>query len=355
MVLFFRGMRLSDLNRIFSLDYSGRPLLLAEIGVNHDGSVDKAKDLILACKDAGADAVKVQLFDAEAEISRYADATAYQKEEGASSQLELAKSLELSPTHIVDLFAFASGHDIPILCTPFDFPSLHFLVHELSVDTVKIASSEITNMPFLKQIRDHELKVILSTGASTLREVKEASKFFERSQALIMHCTSEYPAPIHSLNLSAIQTLSSELGFPVGYSDHSEGIEAALVACVFGARIVEKHVTFDKEGAGPDHKASADIEEIKRLAKFLNQFRSLVGDGVKQPADCEKKNIPLIRKSLVASRDLKVGHILELSDIGIKRPCNGLEPRFLDSLVGRICPRDFSVDQPFKDSDFEGL
>jgi len=351
--LSFRGMKLSELNQIFSPNYSGKPLLLAEIGVNHDGSVDKAKNLILACKDAGADAVKVQLFDAEAEISRYADATEYQKEEGASSQLELAKSLELSPREISELFEFADEQNVPILCTPFDFASLDYLVHELAVSTVKIASSEITNFPFLKQVRDYGLKAIISTGASTLSEVKEASQFFEKSQSLIMHCTSEYPAPLNSLNLSAIQTLNDELGFPVGYSDHSEGIEAALVACVLGARIVEKHVTFDKKGAGPDHKASIEIDELARLARFLDQFKDFVGDGVKQPAECEKKNIPLIRKSLVASRNLKAGTILHDSDIGIKRPCNGLEPRFFDSLIGRRCARDFVTDEPFNIVDLE--
>lgn len=355
MVFFFRGTRLSDVNHIFSPTYSGKPLLLAEIGVNHDGCVEKAKKLILACKDAGADAVKVQLFDSEAEISKYADATDYQKEEGASSQLELAKSLELKPADISDLFAFADKQNIPILCTPFDFPSLEYLVNELSVSTVKVASSEITNFPFLKQIRDYGLKAILSTGASTLSEVKEAAKFFKRSQALVMHCTSEYPAPLNSLNLSAIQTLARELDFPVGYSDHSEGIEAAVVACVFGARIIEKHVTFDKHGTGPDHKASAEIDELARLARFLNDFKYFIGDGVKQPADCEKKNIPLIRKSLVASRNLKAGDVLVAADIGIKRPCNGLNPGYFDSLVGKKCLRDFVIDEPFTTSDFEDL
>jgi len=326
-------------------------IVIAEIGVNHNGDMALAKKLIDEAKSCGADIVKFQAFVAEEEISKYADKADYQKETTGKSggQLEMAKALELSHEQLTEVRDYCRLVNVPFLCTAFDYTSLDFLVRQLGVQTIKIASSEVTNHPFLKAIAATGVGMILSTGASELEEVRAAIKAIRSegsNELVLLHCVSNYPAEMDQLNLRCINTLQKEFDIPVGYSDHSMGIEAPIIASALGAAVVEKHFTLDRNMAGPDHRASVEPNELRALVLGMKAAHGTLGDGRKRVVPCEEKNRLLIRKSLVATTDLPAGHQLRACDLASKRPLGGIEPFDQDLVIGRYLQVAVSEDRP---------
>jgi N,N'-diacetyllegionaminate synthase len=342
------------------MDFGGRihtfadgapPLVIGEVGVNHNGDPELARRLVDVAVQAGVDIVKFQVFKSENEISRFAQLAPYQQVTTSApvNQLELCKALELSHSATSELKRYCSERKVGFLCSVFDSDSLRFLVDELRVTNVKVASGEITNRPFLEEIGRCKLGVILSTGGSTLAEVAEAVNVLTSSgcpELVLLHCVSSYPAPANELNLSAMQTLRREFRLPVGFSDHTPGIEAAIVATSLGAAAVEKHFTLDRNMSGPDHRASIEADELKRLVTAVRLAHAGLGDGIKGPAPSELENLPLIRRSLVASRPLRKGQRLTRDMIAIKRPAAGIPPGDLDKVLGKRLVCDLENDQP---------
>jgi N,N'-diacetyllegionaminate synthase len=325
--------------------------VIAEIGVNHNGSLTVAKKMVDAAIAAGADIIKFQAFIAEKEISRYAAKTPYQKETttDAGNQLEMCKALEMKPEDLRQMYAYCAERHAPFLCAAFDFDSVDFLVDDLKVGTIKIPSSEVTNLPFLEYIGSKRKGVILSTGASTLAEVGLAIEALQTAgcpELILFHCVSSYPAPFEQVNLRAMQTLKSAYRLPVGFSDHTIGSQAGIVAAALGACAIEKHFTLDKTMEGPDHRASIEPHELAELVNGVRIARTVLGDGIKRPLACELENLPLIRKSLVASRMLPSGTRLTADMIEIKRPEGGIVPGDLRKIIGMTLTEELQVDQP---------
>jgi N,N'-diacetyllegionaminate synthase len=326
-------------------------VVIGEVGVNHNGDPELARQLIDVAIEAGVDIVKFQLFKTEKEISRFAALAPYQAEgaHNATNQLELCKALELPEAALRKLRDYCAEREIGFLCSVFDFDSTDFLIDDLKVRALKVASGEVTNLPFLEYIGSRKVGVILSTGACTLDEVGRAIETLRRvgcPELVLLHCVTSYPAPPEQLNLRAIQTLKNEFGCPTGFSDHSLGIEAALVATAVGAVAIEKHFTLDRTMEGPDHQASVELDELKRLVAGIKFVKEALGDGVKRPVACELPNLPLIRRSLVARMPLRKGEQLTRAMIEIKRPAGGIEPGDLDKVVGRHLTRDLDEDEP---------
>jgi N,N'-diacetyllegionaminate synthase len=327
------------------------PVVIGEIGVNHNGDLQIARDLIDVAAKAGVQVVKLQVFKTEKEISRFAELAPYQKEAGshATSQFDLCKALELPYDAVRDLKGYCDRRGLGFLCSVFDFDSVDFLVDELKVSSLKIASGEVTNLPFLQYVASKGVGLLLSTGASTLAEVRDAIHMINsvgHPELVLFHCVSSYPAPNTQLNLRAIQTLRDAFSVPVGFSDHSEGIEAAMVAVALGASVIEKHFTLDRDMDGPDHKASIEPDELHRLVEAVATAKMMLGDGKKKPMPCEEENLPLIRRSLVANASLNAGTRLTREMIDIKRPASGIAPRELQSVIGRELLRDLGEDEP---------
>jgi N-acetylneuraminate synthase len=326
-------------------------VVIGEIGVNHNGDPQLARRLVDVAAAAGVDIVKFQVFKAEKEISRFAALAPYQREtsHGAANQLELCKALELSPSDLRDLKQRCAAADLGFLCSVFDFDSVDFLVDDLKVEAIKIGSGEITNLPFLEYVGSRKCGVILSTGASTLAEVGEAVAALRRGgtgELVLLHCVSSYPAPNNELNLRAMQTLKMEFRVPTGFSDHSVGFAAAAAATSLGAVVIEKHFTIDRNLPGPDHRASADPEDLRRLVETIRAIDSALGDGVKRPMPCELANQASIRRSLVARGTLKAGDRLTESMVDIKRPAGGIEPKYFAKVIGRVLRRNLEDDEP---------
>jgi N,N'-diacetyllegionaminate synthase len=327
------------------------PVVIGEIGVNHNGDPALARRLVDAAVEADVDIVKFQVFKSENEISRFAALTPYQQATSSAmaNQLDLCRALELSYSAMHDLKRHCSERKIGFLCSVFDSESLAFLIEELKVAAVKVASGEVTNWPFLEEIGRRKLSVILSTGGSTLAEVAGAVKVLRASgcpELVLLHCVSSYPAPATELNLSAMQTLKKEFRIPVGFSDHSPGIEAAIVATALGAAAIEKHFTVDRDMPGPDHRASIEPDELKRFVSGIRLAHATLGDGVKRPSPSEIENLPLIRRSLVARRSLRKGERLTREMVAIKRPAAGIAPEDIDKAVGKQLIRDLDDDEP---------
>jgi N,N'-diacetyllegionaminate synthase len=332
------------------------PLIIGEVGVNHNGDPALARRLIDVAVEAGVDVVKFQAFRTEKEISRFAAKAAYQNETApaAANQYELCKPLELSESVLRELKDYSTARDMPFLCSAFDFDSLDFLVDGLKLRAVKIASSEVSNYPFLEYIGRKGIAAILSTGASTLVEVGqaiEALRIGGCSEIVLLHCVSSYPAPPAEINLRAMQTLSNAFQLPVGFSDHTEGIDTALAAAALGAVAIEKHFTLDRAMEGPDHRASIEAPELRRLVAGVRTVHLALGDGVKQVAPCELQNRPLIRKSLVANMTLRRGVRLTRDMIEIKRPEGGIAPGDLHKVLGLELRRDWTEGRPTKSAD----
>lgn len=309
-----------------------------------------AKKLIIAAADAKADYVKFQTFNSNLVVTGSADKADYQIKnmEVKESQLEMISKLELSHQDHYELKACANHYGIKLFSTAFDLPSIDFL-RELDFDLFKIPSGEITNLPYLRHAAGFGKPIILSTGMSSLGEIEDALKVLEgsgmdRKQITLLHCTSEYPAPLIDINLKSIKTLEQAFGLNVGYSDHTEGIEVSIAAVALGATIIEKHFTLDKNLPGPDHKASVEPEELKSLVNSIRNVSMALGDGRKRVTTSEFRNIKVARKSLVAATSIKKGESFTTGNISVKRPGVGISPMRYEEIMGRLAPRDFDKD-----------
>lgn len=331
--------------------------IIAEAGVNHNGSLEIALELVRQAKAAGADAVKFQTFRAGNLVTKTAGKAAYQQRTtpGSQSHYEMLRQLELSETDHEALFSKCRESDIDFLSSPFDEGSAD-LLDGLGASSFKIGSGEITNLPFLRHVAGKGKPIILSTGMSTLSEVDEAVSAItgEGNHTLtLLHCVTEYPAPVAEVNLNAMLTLKQAFGFPVGYSDHTPGNEIAVAAVALGAGIIEKHLTLDRSDAGPDHAASLDPREFTDLVTAIRNVESALGDGRKRPASCELGNTRVARKSLVAAVDLEKGHRLTSDDIRVKRPGDGIPPKHRDLLVGFRLRRVLSAESVIRWDDLK--
>ncbi|WP_342550749.1 N-acetylneuraminate synthase [Lysinibacillus sp. FSL M8-0216] len=349
--------------------------IIAEAGVNHNGSFEMAKRLIRVAKESGADAVKFQTFRAKNLVTKEARQADYQVENlgEASSQYEMLKKLELTFDEFTSLKNYCDEIGIEFLSTPFDNDSVDFLIDQLQMQTVKIPSGELTNSPFIHYIATKQKKMIISTGMATISEIHEAlsfvayglarpcsdvsidsvHSFYKTNEAkeilqrfvTVLHCTTEYPAPFETINLKAMRQLSEELGLPIGFSDHSQGITIPIAAISMGATVIEKHFTLERELPGPDHIASLEPGELTAMVEGIRQVERALGNGLKQPTINEMKNRVAARKSIVASIDIKQGEMLNMSNIAIKRPGNGISPAKYWSLLGEKATKFYQKDE----------
>jgi len=336
---------------------TSKVFIIAEAGVNHNGRLDLAHQLIDAAKDAGADAVKFQTFKAENVVSKLADKAEYQKKTTGSdkSQLEMIKKLELSFGDFVKLKRYCNKKEIIFLSTPFDHQSIDFL-YDL-IDIYKIPSGGIINYPYLKHIAAKNKPIIMSTGMANLGEVEEAINIIRsinsKAKISLLHCTNNYPTPYKEVNLKAMQTLAAAFKLPVGYSDHTLGIEVPVAAVAMGAKIIEKHFTLDKNLPGPDHRASLEPDELKEMVKAIRNIEMALGDGIKKPNKSEIEIMKVVRRSIIATRDIRVGEIIKETDITIKRPGTGILPKFKEIVIGMKLVSDIRQDEPFKWENFK--
>ena len=325
-----------------------RVKIIAEAGVNHNGDIHTAKKMVDVAKECGADIVKFQTFHAEKLASRHAVMAEYQKENLGveESQEEMLKKLMLREEDYAALAGYCKKVGIRFLSTPFETDSIHFL-NELQ-DLWKIPSGEITNYPYLSEIAGTKKDVILSTGMSTLEEVDRALEVLRAGGAgkiTLLHCTTSYPAPLSDVNLRAMLTMKEHCGCEVGYSDHTDGIEAAIAAVAMGAVIIEKHFTLDRKMEGPDHKASLEPDELAAMVKALRRVEQALGDGVKRPAGSESENISVVRKSIIAAKNIREGEAFTAENLTTKRPGTGISPMRWNDVIGLRAKRDFEKDE----------
>lgn len=324
--------------------------VIAEAGINHNGSVANAKKMIAVASEAGADAVKFQTFKSEEVISRYAPKAEYQKAttDAEESQLDMAKRLELSKGEFEELARYCKEKDIIFLSTPFDFDSIDFL-NELGLDTFKIPSGEITNLPYLRKIGNLAKKVILSTGMANLGEIEDALDIIvkagcSKDNITVLHCNTEYPTPMEDVNLLAMNTIKKAFNVAVGYSDHTLGIEIPIAAAALGAKIIEKHFTLDKNMEGPDHRASLDPLELKLMVRTIRNIEKAMGDGVKKASPSELRNKSIARRSIVARKYIRKGEVFSEENLAAKRPGTGISPMSWDEILGKTALRDYEED-----------
>ena len=324
--------------------------IIAEAGVNHNGSVDLAKQLIDVASDSGANAVKFQTFKAENLVVKNTQKAEYQKQttNASESQFNMIKRLELDVETHKELIAYCQEKNIIFLSTPFDHDSIN-LLNDLNLQIFKIPSGEITNLPYLRHIGTLNKEVILSTGMSNLQEVEDAltiliSAGTQKSNITVLHANTMYPTPMRDVNLNAMLTIQKELGVAVGYSDHTLGVEVDIAAVAMGASIIEKHFTLDKTMNGPDHKASLEPEELKSMVASIRNIEKAMGNCEKKPSPCESINIEVVRKSIVASQDIEKGEVLTERNIAVKRPGDGISPMKWDSVIGSIAVKSYNSD-----------
>lgn len=325
-------------------------LIIAEAGVNHNGSVTMAKELIDIASKAGADIIKFQTFEASQLVTKSAQKARYQilNTESNESQLKMLKELEISFEDQIELKKYADNKNIEFLSTAFDLGSVNFL-KKLNLRRYKIPSGEITNLPYLRLIGSLGKPVILSTGMSNLIEIHQAldqlySRGLDKNNITIMHCTTEYPAPFKDINLRALETLKNEFNTEIGYSDHSTGIEVSLAAVALGAKIIEKHLTIDNNLEGPDHKASIEPYQFEELVKGIRNITLALGSKEKKISSSELENLKIARKSIVAKVQIKKGQIFTEENLCTKRPGTGISPMNWDKLIGQEAKKDFSID-----------
>lgn len=326
-----------------------RVYVIAEAGVNHNGSINIAKRLIETAKEAGADVVKFQTFRADHLASKYAQKAEYQLHttDEKETQKEMLKKLELTYDMHVELIQHCKDVGIDFLSTPFDMDSIE-LLERVGMNQYKIPSGEITNLPYLRKIGSLKKPVILSSGMSTMEEVREAVKILKENGATdvsVLHCNTQYPTPMTDVNLKVINSMKKELGICVGYSDHTQGIEVPIAAVAMGAEIIEKHFTLDRTMEGPDHRASLEPDELKAMIKAIRNIEKALGDAEKKPTASEKNNIIVVRKSIVARKRIETGEIFSDDNITTKRPGNGLSPMLWDSVVGTVSKRKYEEDE----------
>ncbi len=323
-------------------------LIIAEAGVNHNGSLETAKKLIDVAKESGADIVKFQTAKLEALVSRYAPMAEYQKENMGreESQYNMLKKLLFSFDNFIELARYCGERKIQFLSTPFDIESIWFLND--MVPFWKIPSGEITNLPYLIEIAKTGKRVILSTGMCDTNDIEAAMKVLYKYGAkdvTLLHCNTQYPTPYKDVNLKAMKTLAELFQVPVGYSDHTEGIEVPIAAAAMGATVIEKHFTLDKTMEGPDHKASLNPEELMAMIKSIRNIECALGDGRKKVSQSEISNIQVARKSIVAARQIKCGEIFTENNLTTKRPGNGISPMKWFEILGKEAKRDFKEDE----------
>jgi N,N'-diacetyllegionaminate synthase len=326
-------------------------LVIAEAGVNHNGELALARRLVDAAADAGADLVKFQTFRAGALVSVGARKAAYQLTTTAAeeSQHDMIKRLELSPAMHKSLIAYCGQREIGFFSAPFDIQSVDLLA-ELGLDRFKIPSGELTNLPYLRHVGSYRKPVIMSTGMASLDEVREALEVLIRAgtplEAItVLHCNTEYPTPMHDVNLRAMATMRTDLGVAVGYSDHTAGIEVSIAAVALGATVIEKHLTLDRKLPGPDHAASLEPAEFAAMVAAIRNVESALGSSIKRPSESEAKNAPVARKSIVAMRPIRAGEKFTPENITAKRPGTGISAMRWDEVIGQPAVRDFVTDE----------
>lgn len=324
-------------------------IIIAEAGVNHNGSIKLAKKMIDKAKEAGADYVKFQTFVPEKLVSQFAEKAEYQKRETGSSesQLEMLKKLALTQEDFVELKAYCEKRQIGFLSTPFDMESIGFL-EGLDMDFWKIPSGEITNLPYLEAIGKTGRKVVMSTGMCEMKEIQEAIQVLEASGAgdiTILHCNTEYPTPVEDVNLLAMKQMADIFHKSIGYSDHTIGIEIPVAAAALGAVVIEKHFTLDCNMEGPDHKASLEPEALKKMVEQIRLVEQALGDGIKVPSESEKKNISVVRKSIVAAVPIQKGERYTEQNLTVKRPGTGISPMKWHEMIGKTAPRPYEKDE----------
>ena len=328
-----------------------RTLIIAEAGVNHNGDIAKAKALIDKGAEAGVDYVKFQTFKAEKLVTKQAQRASYQDKntQNNDSQYEMLKKLELSQALHQELMDYCNQKGVKFLSTGFDSESLVFLA-QLGITIAKVPSGEITNLPYLRQVASLFPEVILSTGMATIDEIKDAVKVLidngvSKDKITILHCNTEYPTPMEDVNLKAMLHIQRELGLPIGYSDHTLGIEVPIAAVALGATVIEKHFTLDKTLPGPDHKASLEPNELKAMVSAIRNIEKAIGgSGLKEVSKSEEKNKPIARKSILASTDIKKGNIFTPENLTVKRPGTGISPMQWDEVIGKTAKKDFEED-----------
>ncbi|GAB5538470.1 MAG: N,N'-diacetyllegionaminate synthase [Salibacteraceae bacterium] len=314
-------------------------MIIAEAGVNHNGDKETAKKLIKCAKDCGADYIKFQLFNPDLLVAPNTTLAAYQKANTAyGDQHEMLKKLSLDQNDFREIFDYARALNFPITATPFDYQSLNWLI-DAKVELIKISSGDITHKPLLERVAKSSIPTILSSGNSTLDELKDAMGIFDRAgfnreNLAMLQCTSQYPTPFNEVNLRAIETISQELNVASGLSDHTPGIEIPIAAAALGAQIIEKHFTLDKTLSGPDHKASIDPSELADMIAGIRHVESALGSGEKKPQESEIQNKEVVRRSIYFRKDLGVGSKVTPDDLIMLRPGFGISPMHVDDFIG---------------------
>lgn len=342
---------------------TGRAYVIAEAGVNHDGKFEKAKQLIGVAANAKANAVKFQLFDPDELVSANAPLAEYQERSGEENQHAMLQRLALTQENFRELKEYAESKGLDFITTPFDTASAKFLA-SLGVKAMKIPSGEITNLPFLKEVAALHIFTIISTGMSTLEEVREAVEPFLTLNVpfALLHCVSSYPAPVHQVNLAAMKTLEKEFSVPIGFSDHTEGIAVAVTAAALGAKILEKHFTIKKTDPGPDHAASLEPSELTEMIRIirdpaaLNTFpivKAAIGTAEKICQPCERNTRDVARRSLVLKQSVKAGQKLTADMLAVKRPGTGLPPKMFEKIVGKAAKRDLDAGSLLREDDID--
>lgn len=327
-------------------------LIIAEAGVNHNGSLEIAKRLVDEASSAGVDIIKFQTFKAEKLVSKSAKQADYQKKnigKREESQYAMLKKLELSNEQHEELIAYCNLKNIRFFSTAFDMDSIDYL-HSLKLGLWKIPSGEITNYPYLKKIASYKEPIILSTGMCELTDIENAINVLvtngvSKDTITVLHCNTEYPTPMEDVNLKAMLEIKEKFGVKIGYSDHTEGIEVPIAAVALGATVIEKHFTLDKNMEGPDHKASLEPSELKAMVKSIRNIEQALGTGHKTISESERKNIEIARKSIVAAKDIKEGEIFTEENLTIKRPGNGISPMEWENIIGKVAKRDFQEEE----------
>lgn len=327
-----------------------RVIIIAEAGVNHNGDLDIAKELINEAHKAGADYVKFQTFKAESLVQKKAEKAKYQVENTGNNdtQYSMLKKLELAYENHSILIDHCKKVGIKFLSTAFDLNSIEFLKDK--IEFYKIPSGEITNLPYLEKVAHLNMPIVMSTGMSDMKEVEDAlniltSNGVDKKDLTILHCNTEYPTPMNDVNLLAMLSIKEELGVKVGYSDHTLGVEVPIAAVALGAKVIEKHFTLSRGMEGPDHKASLEPKELTAMINAIRNIEIALGNGIKQPSESEKKNISVARKSIVALTEIKKGELFTDKNIGVKRPGYGLSPMKWKSVIGTKSTKDYKEDE----------
>lgn len=326
-------------------------IIIAEVGVNHDGSIEKAYEMVDAASYAGADIVKFQTFKADNLVTEYAKKADYQFNENRNieSQYEMLKRLELTKEDHLKLIDYCKEKNIEFFSSAFDLESIEFL-DSLKLKRFKIPSGEITNLSYLRKIASYGKEVILSTGMSDMNDIKYAldelvANGTKKEMISVLHCSTEYPTPMHEVNLKAMLAIKDKFDVQIGYSDHTEGIEVSIAAVAMGANIIEKHITLNKNSDGPDHSASTEPEEFKKMVCSIRNIEVSLGDGIKAPTKSEQKNMLVARKSIVAAKEIKKDEILTEENLSVKRPGSGISPMQLDTVIGTPAIKNFTKDE----------